>query len=371
RYDGDSVKRFAHQVDDADSLTDNWVVDMVADNQGYLWIISRGQGLSRFDTVQETFVHFSHVLGDSTTLDSNELNFVALTPDNQLWIGSKRGLNLFNTQTLTNQRFDPGMRFGNERRALAGAIRPSYWATSTAYVFYALVGSLSLLFYYLIRVRVYSHIRTIEGQGKDKASTPQKPSLKKATIMIVVDKGEMREQLVACLDDTFVCNMTDNTAYIIAQTRELRPDLVICDVMIEQISGSEITIMLKRNPDTCSVPTLLLTDSTSQNHRLNRSQPRVDACIENPFSAAKLILRIDQLLSNRNLLARRHQKIITQPINTNTNTIFESSSAEGQSVGLAVIEKMKAGQLKRKFSLLLDKVLEKNYSDCHFDVTRF
>ena len=134
---------------------------------------------------------------------------------------------------------------------------------------------------------------------------------------------------------------------------------------------SEITIMLKRNPDTCSVPTLLLTDSTSQNHRLNRSQPRVDACIENPFSAAKLILRIDQLLSNRNLLARRHQKIITQPINTNTNTIFESSSAEGQSVGLAVIEKMKAGQLKRKFSLLLDKVLEKNYSDCHFDVTRF
>ena len=239
RYDGDSVKRFAHQVDDPDSLTDNWVVDMVADNQGYLWIISRGQGLSRFDTVQETFVHFSHVLGDSTTLDSNELNFVALTPDNQLWIGSKRGLNLFNTQTLTNQRFDPGMRFGNERRALAGAIRPSYWATSTAYVFYALVGSLSLLFYYLIRVRVYSHIRTIEGQGEDKASTPQKPSLKKATIMIVVDKGEMREQLVACLDDTFVCNMTDNTAYIIAQTRELRPDLVICDVMIEQISGSE------------------------------------------------------------------------------------------------------------------------------------
>ena len=369
RYDGDSVKRFVHKVDEPGSLADNWIVDVVADNQGYLWIISRGQGLSRFDTVEETFVHFSHVPGDVTTLDCNELNSVTLTPNNLLWIGSKRGLNLFNTQTLTNRRFDPGMRFGNERRASTGAIRPSYWATAMASAFYVLLGSLGLAFYYLKRVGVDRHHKIVIATDESSGPTPQKPSLKKATILVIEDSGGKPQQLPVCLDEAFVCILTHvnthNNVDIIAQIREQMPDLIIFNTEAKQLRSDELAIALKRNPDTRSIPSISLTDFG----------------VENPFNATNLVLRINHLLSNYRVLAKRHQKTI-KPVNnvsnvtqiksgTKDNTIFAPSKIEGKTVDLKVAEEIKASQLKQKFILLLDKVLEKNYRDSHFDVTRF
>ncbi len=114
RFDGHSVKRFVHDVNNPKSLAHNDIRGIVEDNNGYLWLITRGGGLSRFTLKTEQFDNFAHVQGDITTLDSNQLNAIALGDNNTLWIGSNQGINHFDRTTLKNSRFNSALQPGDE-----------------------------------------------------------------------------------------------------------------------------------------------------------------------------------------------------------------------------------------------------------------
>jgi signal transduction histidine kinase/DNA-binding response OmpR family regulator/streptogramin lyase len=104
RFDGFSIITFTHDKNNANSLPHNKVLNLLEDDQGYLWLITQGGGLSRFDPKHFTFTNFAHDVQDLTSLDSNKLLSLSLAKDNKLWIGSEQGINLFDRETLQNQR---------------------------------------------------------------------------------------------------------------------------------------------------------------------------------------------------------------------------------------------------------------------------
>ncbi|NQZ06604.1 MAG: response regulator [Algicola sp.] len=114
RFDGHSLKRFVHDDNNPKSLAHNDIRGLVEDNAGYLWLITRGGGLSRFTLKTEQFDNFAHVPGDIATLDSNQLNAIALGDNNTLWIGSNQGINHFNRTTLKNSRFNSALQPGDD-----------------------------------------------------------------------------------------------------------------------------------------------------------------------------------------------------------------------------------------------------------------
>jgi signal transduction histidine kinase/ligand-binding sensor domain-containing protein/DNA-binding response OmpR family regulator len=114
RFDGHSVKRFVHDDNNPKSLAHNDIRGIVEDQNGYLWLITRGGGLSRFTLKTEQFDNFAHVQGDTTTLDSNQLNTIALGDGNTLWIGSNQGINHFDRTTLKNSRFNSALQPGDD-----------------------------------------------------------------------------------------------------------------------------------------------------------------------------------------------------------------------------------------------------------------
>lgn len=110
RFDGQSLKYFGRKGVGDQVLPDEDVRDLLEDPEGYLWLITRGGGLSRFDPQTEQFSHFSHDENNGTTLDSNQLNSISLGRDNVLWIGSNVGINRFDTKTLKNTRLNISMQ---------------------------------------------------------------------------------------------------------------------------------------------------------------------------------------------------------------------------------------------------------------------
>ena len=109
RFDGQSVKRFVHQADNANSLPANDVRAMVEDEQGIIWLITRGGGLSRFSPQTEQFTNFLPN-GQASSIDSVNLNSLSLGQNNQLWIASDKGINRFDRQTYTNTRLNTQMK---------------------------------------------------------------------------------------------------------------------------------------------------------------------------------------------------------------------------------------------------------------------
>lgn len=74
-------------------LTSNVVNSIMKDNKGFVWIAT-DNGISRYDGY--TFVNYTSVLNDSTTISNNCVNYIFQDRENQIWACTNSGLDLYN-----------------------------------------------------------------------------------------------------------------------------------------------------------------------------------------------------------------------------------------------------------------------------------
>ena len=65
---------------------------------------------------------------------------------------------------------------------------------------------------------------------------------------------------------------------------DTNPDIIICDVMMPEMNGFEVTRQLKKDFQTCHIPIILLTAHSSLEHELEGIDSGADAYITKPFS---------------------------------------------------------------------------------------
>ncbi len=80
---------------------------------------------------------------------------------------------------------------------------------------------------------------------------------------------------------------------------ELRPDLVLLDVMMPELSGWEVCTTLKNAPETRQVPIAMLTVKNEIRDLITGMQAGADDYITKPFTRRKLLETVQKLLSDR------------------------------------------------------------------------
>jgi DNA-binding response OmpR family regulator len=78
--------------------------------------------------------------------------------------------------------------------------------------------------------------------------------------------------------------------------RQRRPDAIVLDIMLPQMSGTEVLRRLRMEIDTARIPVLMLTAKALLSERLAGLELGVDDYITKPFSPRELVLRIQNLL---------------------------------------------------------------------------
>ncbi|OGQ80642.1 MAG: DNA-binding response regulator [Deltaproteobacteria bacterium RIFOXYA12_FULL_58_15] len=78
--------------------------------------------------------------------------------------------------------------------------------------------------------------------------------------------------------------------------RETSPDFLILDLMLPDLSGTEICKIMKRDPKTRSIPILMLTAKGEEIDRVVGFELGADDYVVKPFSVRELLLRIDAIL---------------------------------------------------------------------------
>jgi two-component system, OmpR family, phosphate regulon response regulator PhoB len=77
---------------------------------------------------------------------------------------------------------------------------------------------------------------------------------------------------------------------------ERKPDLVLLDWMLPLVSGIEVCRRLRRQPDTRSIPIVMLTARGEEGDKLRGLDSGADDYITKPFSPSELIARIRAVL---------------------------------------------------------------------------
>src|SRR5450432_2757707 len=83
--------------------------------------------------------------------------------------------------------------------------------------------------------------------------------------------------------------------------REREPDLVLLDLMLPDMPGTEVCRAIKDNPATRTLPVVMLTARGEEIDRVVGFEIGADDYITKPFSVRELVLRIRAVLRRREL----------------------------------------------------------------------
>src|SRR5258706_2177775 len=139
------------------------------------------------------------------------------------------------------------------------------------------------------------------------------------TCILVIDDEPINHQLVAHALISLQCEMhfAENGKSGISQARTLKPDLIITDVMMPDITGYEVTRILRREPQFAVTPILVLTAQSDLQDKLKSFEAGADEHLTKPFETAELVVRVTSLLrrvealrSSRVAVPRREARMI-------------------------------------------------------------
>ncbi|HTX80236.1 MAG TPA: response regulator, partial [Longilinea sp.] len=77
---------------------------------------------------------------------------------------------------------------------------------------------------------------------------------------------------------------------------QVKPQIIICDVMMPPPGGFELRKILSQDPTTADIPFIFLTARTSQNDKLSGLEMGADDYITKPFDVQELLARVRAVL---------------------------------------------------------------------------
>ncbi len=116
-------------------------------------------------------------------------------------------------------------------------------------------------------------------------------------ILVVEDDRDIAQLVGLYLTRAgFTADLVDTGADALTALGARPPDLVILDVMLPHVSGTEVCRLIRANPKTAGVPVIMLTARTEESDRIAGLELGADDYIAKPFSPGELVARVKALL---------------------------------------------------------------------------
>jgi two-component system phosphate regulon response regulator PhoB len=118
-----------------------------------------------------------------------------------------------------------------------------------------------------------------------------------ARILVVEDEADIRQVLLYNLGQAgHEAIPAERGADGLALARERRPDLVLLDLMLPDVSGLDVCRQLKSDSALRSIPVIMVTARSEEIDRVVGFELGADDYIVKPFSVRELILRVQAVL---------------------------------------------------------------------------
>lgn len=164
-------------------------------------------------------------------------------------------------------------------------------------------------------------------------------------LLLVEDNEELLQVLKKLFSPFYNVICARNGKEGLNLVHEQKPDLVISDIMMPEMTGTEMCLQIKNNIDLCHIPIILLTALNSPEHNLEGLNRGADDYIAKPFHAQLLLARANNLIRNRLLVQHQFNK---KPISE---------------IDLSSINPLDQDLLKRT-----TQIIEKHIDDVDFDI---
>ncbi len=118
-----------------------------------------------------------------------------------------------------------------------------------------------------------------------------------ARVLVVDDEGGSRRLLAALLARAgYEPHLLSDPERAVAQAKALRHDLIILDLAMPVLLGSDLAVALKSEPDTLKIPILMISGLADENIRTVARWSGAADFIEKPWEEGMLLSTVQRLV---------------------------------------------------------------------------
>jgi PAS domain S-box-containing protein len=114
----------------------------------------------------------------------------------------------------------------------------------------------------------------------------------KARILLADDNADMREHVTRLLGRDYEVTTARDGQEALERVRQNPPDLLLSDVMMPVLDGIELVRALRGDPETQTLPVILLSARAAEEMRVEGLEAGADDYLVKPFTAAELLARV-------------------------------------------------------------------------------
>jgi signal transduction histidine kinase/DNA-binding response OmpR family regulator/ligand-binding sensor domain-containing protein len=201
------------------------------------------------------------------------------------------------------------------------------------------------------------HPETMEGLKRqrnfvmdwipDDTEVPERPDPDpdRPTLLIIDDEPDVRSFLKEVFEKKYHVILAVDGQDGMEKLKNSQPQLVICDLMMPNLSGYKVCETIKTDEATAHIPVILLTALNNDTNKLEGLELGADDYITKPFSIRHLEVRVKNMIENK-------QKIFQY--------FAKNSFVPKDNLSFSVQD--------RQFLIKVEGIMEKNLSDSNFGV---
>lgn len=118
----------------------------------------------------------------------------------------------------------------------------------------------------------------------------------RSSVLVVDDNADLRDYLRRLLAPHYRLEIVADGNAALAAVARRKPDLVLTDVMLPGLDGLQLLKMLRGDPDTSTIPVIMLSARAGEESRIEGLSTGADDYLIKPFSARELLARIEAQL---------------------------------------------------------------------------
>lgn len=130
-------------------------------------------------------------------------------------------------------------------------------------------------------------------------------------ILIIEDNEDVRENTADILRlSNYKVATAENGEIGVKMAEQLKPDVIVCDIMMPELDGYEVLEIIRKNAKTASIPFIFLTAKTEKKDMRKGMNLGADDYLTKPFSETELLEAIQSRLKKHKFLKKEFSRNI-------------------------------------------------------------
>ena len=154
----------------------------------------------------------------------------------------------------------------------------------------------------------YNYWKTILDKQEIADQENEDKKKEKFKILIVEDNASLRNMLVGVFESFYTVITASNGKEGLEKVRLELPNIVLSDIVMPEMSGTELCQSIKKDLEICHIPIVLLTAKTAIEYNMEGLKMGADDYITKPFNINLLLSRCNNLVNNRIMLQEKFSK---------------------------------------------------------------